>query len=98
MTASRITKWRITGEEIANCNCAWGCPCQFNALPTTGNCEALAGWQIEEGFYGDTQMDGVKFARLFYWPGAIHEGDGTMQMIIDEGASREQREALVLQL
>ncbi len=94
MNVSTNTKWRLTGEEIANCNCAWGCPCQFNALPTTGNCEALAGWLIEEGFYGDTQMAGVKFARLYYWPGPIHEGDGTMQMIIDEGASREQREAL----
>ncbi|MGA7790694.1 MAG: DUF1326 domain-containing protein, partial [Xanthobacteraceae bacterium] len=29
-----------------NCNCAYGCPCQFNALPTHGNCEAVAGMQI----------------------------------------------------
>ncbi|MDQ3970872.1 MAG: DUF1326 domain-containing protein, partial [Thermoproteota archaeon] len=21
------------------CNCDWGCPCQFNANPTHGNCE-----------------------------------------------------------
>ncbi len=28
------------------------------------------------------------------WPGAIHEGDGTMQIIIDERASPEQRDAL----
>ena len=63
MNLSTNTKWRIAGEEIANCNCAWGCPCQFNALPTTGNCEALVGWQVEEGFYGDTKMVGVRFAR-----------------------------------
>ena len=26
--------WSIKGPEIATCNCDWGCPCQFNALPT----------------------------------------------------------------
>jgi hypothetical protein len=25
------------------CNCDWGCPCQFNAKPTHGNCEGV-GW------------------------------------------------------
>jgi hypothetical protein len=43
-------KWRIAGEEVVNCNCSWGCPCQFNALPTTGNCEAIVVWQIREGY------------------------------------------------
>jgi hypothetical protein len=32
MSQSRKTSWRIAGEEVVNCN--WGCPCQFNALPT----------------------------------------------------------------
>ena len=39
-------KWQMAGEEVGNCNCSWGCPCQFNALPTTGHCEALIAWQI----------------------------------------------------
>jgi hypothetical protein len=44
--------WRIVGEEVAACNCAWGCPCQFNALPTYGRCEAIVGTRIREGHYG----------------------------------------------
>ena len=28
--------WRICALEINTCNCAWGCPCQFNARPTRG--------------------------------------------------------------
>jgi hypothetical protein len=31
---------------------------------------------------------------MVHWPGAIHEGKGTMQLIIDESASPEQRDAL----
>ena len=95
MSTSEQTKWRMAGEEAASCNCAWGCPCQFNALPTHGRCEALAGWQIHEGYYGDTSLNGVKFARIFWWPGPIHEANGTRQLVIDQEATQEQREALI---
>ena len=37
------TEWSLTAKEFVNCNCAYGCPCQFNALPTHGKCEAAAG-------------------------------------------------------
>jgi hypothetical protein len=35
MGTATNTRCRLVGEEIGSCNCAWGCPCQFNALPTT---------------------------------------------------------------
>src|SRR5712692_8607228 len=71
MTATPKTPWRIAGDEAVNYNCAWGCPCQFNALPTTGRCEAWAGWQIHEGHFGATRLNGVRFARIMSWPGPI---------------------------
>ena len=95
-TAARTkTAWRIVGEETGSCNCAWGCPCQFNALPTHGRCEALVGLQIRDGYFGDTRLDGVRFASILSWPGPIHEGNGTRQLILDEGATQEQRDALI---
>ncbi len=93
--AKTRTDWRIAGEEVVSCNCAWGCPCQFNALPTTGRCEALGGWQIREGHFGNTTLDGLRFAQIVSWPGSIPEGNGTLQRIIDERATPEQREALI---
>jgi hypothetical protein len=36
-----MTPWEIRTIELANCNCAYGCPCQFNAYPTYGKCEAV---------------------------------------------------------
>lgn len=36
-----MTYWEIQGAELVNCNCAYGCPCQFNALPTSGYCEVM---------------------------------------------------------
>jgi hypothetical protein len=65
------SQWMIRGEEFSNCNCAWGCPCQFNAPTTNGSCEALASGQIEEGHFDDTRLDGLRFVLLLQWPGEI---------------------------
>ncbi|HUE39943.1 MAG TPA: DUF1326 domain-containing protein [Candidatus Binatia bacterium] len=93
MAASQ-TKWRMAGEEAVTCNCAWGCPCQFNAAPTTGNCQALAVHEVREGQYGNVPLAGVRFAQVVSWPGRLDQGDGTRLVVIDEKASREQREAI----
>ena len=87
--------WRIKGEEAGGCNCAWGCPCQFNALPTHGRCEGFITIVIAEGHFAKVQLDGVRFAVAFSFPGAIHEGNGTFQLIVDERATPEQRDAIV---
>ena len=89
-----MTPWRIVADETGTCNCAWGCPCQFNALPTYGRCEALIAVRIREGHYGATRLDGVTYAMAYWWPGAVHEGNGIVRLAIDERATPEQRTAL----
>jgi hypothetical protein len=86
--------WRISGIQLANCNCAWGCPCQFNALPTTGQCEAVWSMRIDEGHFGNIRLDGLKWGMLFWWPGAVHEGNGKLQLFGEDRATTSQREAL----
>ena len=86
--------WKLKGIEYGNCNCAYGCPCQFNALPTYGNCQYVMFVRIDEGHYGDTSLDGLKCVVTGAFPGAVHEGNGTQQLIIDEAADDEQREAI----
>ncbi len=88
-------KWSIKAREFVNCNCAYGCPCQFNALPTHGYCEAVTAMQIDEGIHGNTRLDGLRFVGIFRWPGAIHEGKGEAAVVIDERASQPQRDALL---
>lgn len=86
--------WHLAGEEVGSCNCAWGCPCQFNALPTAGRCEALIAYLVHDGRFGDTSLSGVRYAQIVSWPGAIHEGNGTRRFVLDEKMSPDQREAL----
>jgi hypothetical protein len=87
--------WRIRGPEISNCNCDWGCPCQFNALPTHGDCRAMTAMHIDEGHFGSVSLDGLKWVGMFAWPKAIHEGHGEAFVVVDDKASPEQREAIL---
>ena len=86
--------WAIKGPHLMNCNCNYGCPCQFAALPTDGTCLAVVAWRIDEGHYGDVNLDGLVAVNTYAWPGAIHEGNGAMQSFIDERADDKQRDAL----
>ena len=89
-----MIEWSIEGPHFANCNCDYGCPCQFMALPTDGTCKAVAGWRIDKGHFGETPLDGLLAVNTYAWPGAVHQGNGAMQSIIDERADEAQRLAL----
>jgi hypothetical protein len=90
-----MTAWEIHGLEFGNCNCSYGCPCQFNALPTYGNCRAIGFFRIDKGHHGDTSLAGLNMAIVAKWPGAVHQGHGTLQPIIDKRANKDQRHALL---
>jgi hypothetical protein len=87
-------RWMLRGTQFANCNCDWGCPCQFNSATTHGHCEAIEAGHIEEGEYDGTRLDGLNYVMLVQWPGEIADGNGREQFIIDERADHAQREAL----
>lgn len=86
--------WRLEGEWIKNCNCAFGCPCDFNARPSLGYCKGLLGMRITKGNFEKNSLDGLSFFVTVDFPGALHEGNGQAQPIIDERATPAQREGL----
>ncbi len=88
-------EWEIHGPEIASCNCEYGCPCQFNALPTYGDCRAAVAGRIDRGHFGDVSLDGLHWAATFAWPGAVHEGNGEVMAVVDENADERQRAAML---
>lgn len=91
------TKWKMHAYFLDACNCDWGCPCQFNANPTRGNCEGISGYHIVSGSYGnsdDVKLNGLNMALIASWPGPIHEGHGKASYYIDNRADEKQFEAL----
>jgi hypothetical protein len=86
--------WKTKGAVLVACNCDYGCPCNFNALPTKGKCEGQWTWHVEEGTYGDVSLDDLNFTIAVDWPGPIHEGNGKALILVDERADEAQRQAI----
>jgi hypothetical protein len=87
-------EWDLEGVKFGNCSCDYSCPCQFETLPTNGACRGIEVVRVDQGRFGALRLDGLKAALLYAWPGPIHEGNGSMQAIIDERAEPAQRKAL----
>ena len=65
MTATEATlmptvEWEVQVTEFANCNCNYGCPCQFNAPSNAWvTARAVAGYQIHQGHFANVRLDGL---------------------------------------
>jgi len=90
-----MKKWFFDADYLQACNCDYGCPCEFAAPPTTGFCEGMGVWRTERGEYDGVSLDGLALGFAAKWPGAIHEGNGTVCLLVDEKATPTQREALI---
>ena len=89
-----MAQMQLAGTVLIACNCDYGCPCNFNALPTSGDCEGHWTWLVESGGIDGVRMDGVNFSLCVDWPGAIHEGNGEGLLLVDERADDAQRDAV----
>jgi hypothetical protein len=88
------TKWQTEVYYLDSCNCDWGCPCQFNAKPTHGNCEGVGGIHIIKGKYGNIKLDRLNLAWIASFPGSVHEGRGKASYYVDDRATEGQFDAL----
>ena len=89
------TKWSIEADYLQACSCDYGCPCEFQAPPTRGFCEGLGAYHINRGSYGDVSLDGLGLGFALHSPGALHLGNMTLALFVDERANQEQRDALI---
>lgn len=60
-----------------------------------GFCDGMGAWRINRGEFDGVSLDGLGLGFAAKWPGAIHEGNGSVCLFVDEKASAEQRDALL---
>jgi hypothetical protein len=95
MSAS-IPKWKASGDFFDVCKCNIPCPCTFAQAPSYGDCEGVMAYHIEDGYYGETSLDGLNVLALVYFKGNAWAGETKVSIAayIDERANQQQREAL----
>jgi hypothetical protein len=86
----------MKGEYLKNCNCAPSCTCDTTGDPLPHPyCEGLVGMNVQEGKFDNVDLKGVKWVAVVHFPGAMHQGNGDVEVYIDEKASPSQRDALL---
>lgn len=95
MSTQQRVKWSMEADYLQACNCDYGCPCEFEAPPTQGYCEGIGVWRINQGSYGNVNLRGLGLGFALRSKGALHEGDLTAAIFVDEKANQQQRDALL---
>ena len=86
--------WSIEGRYVEYCSCDMGCPCESMSEPTQGYCTGAVGFIVDKGHVEDVSLDGLKVVATFYFPRAIHHGDGHMQPILPGAITDAQKDAI----
>jgi hypothetical protein len=88
--------WRISGTYVASCSCNLICPCPVDGPPTSpdGECRGVGVFHIGDGNLDDTDLSGVDVGLVNYWPENLTAGNWKLGIVVDDGASSEQAEAL----
>jgi hypothetical protein len=97
MKEATMAGWHIEGQYMETCNCDFLCPCigsNLAAVPTEGDCKAAIAMRIDTGEKDGVDLSGVKFIVLMHAPGAMGDGNMTVGLIVDDGASDAQTEAI----
>ncbi len=88
--------YRIAGTYVAACDCALVCPCPHDGPPTgtDGQCNGVLVFNVREANLDDTDVSGTTFALWNNFPSNLTAGNWTVGIVVDEGASDEQANAL----
>jgi hypothetical protein len=88
--------YTIKGTYAAVCNCRLLCPCPVDGLPTGegDQCHGVLVFDVREGSLDDTDLAGVPFALYNHFPSNLSSGDWKVGIVVDEGASDEQAQAI----
>ena len=88
--------WKISGTYLANCSCNLICPCPVDAPPISedGQCHGHNVFHITEGNLDDTDLAGTDVCLVNLFPSNLTSGNWKLGLVIDEGATDEQADAL----
>ena len=91
------TKWFAKGEYMEACSCDFLCPCipKNATTPATHEfCKVALAFDIAEGRFGDTSLDGVRWVFFAQSKAVMSSGEWIGGLVVDPSASDEQVSAI----
>jgi len=88
------TSWKIAGSYFEACNCEVACPCVFTSPPTGGECTVLIAWHIDQGSFGEIDLEGLNAVLAVHSPGHMLQVKWKVALYVDERANQDQQNAL----
>src|SRR5260370_26950118 len=79
--------------EVGTCNIL--CPCWVGEDPDGGTCDGVLAWHYDKGVVNGVDVTGRTFVILTHIPGNILKGNWRIVAYVDDGASDDQRNALL---
>ena len=90
-------KWSLRGEYMESCNCDYLCPCIYTNPQegaTHDHCTAVMVFRVDQGNFGGTKLDGLKFALVIRSGRVMADGNWIFAGVVDDSADDAQRAAL----
>jgi hypothetical protein len=88
----------MEGDYVASCSCDVVCPCPSDGRPTdpagNGECRGVALFRVDAGSMDALDLTGVSFAFCNFFPANITAGNWKVGVVVDEGASDAQADAI----
>jgi hypothetical protein len=86
----------MAGSYVANCNCHVVCPCPVGQRPSSdsGECIGVAIFHVNRGESDGTDLSGLDVALYNHFPGPLTEGNWKVGVVVSDGASDEQLDAI----
>ena len=89
--------WHLNGMYYENCSCTATCPCTWSNMQfpaTNERCNATLAFTIDDGDVDGVDVSGHTFVLMVDSPPLMSEGGWNVGVIVDDGASQEQVEAI----
>ena len=88
--------WNVEGRYFENCTCEAPCPCTASLALGADyeRCRAVLVFHVEAGEVDGVDVSGLTVAAVADTPKFMHEGNWRLGLLIDDGATDEQAEAL----
>lgn len=87
--------YHLEGRLLEVCSCNVLCPCWIGEDPDNGTCEAVTAWHIDRGTINNLDVSGRTVVGMGHIPGNILKGGWRVALVVDDGATPEQQQALV---